>query len=145
MTDTVNQASIFLPVLLIAALTMIAFFKLAAARMRVAKEHAVDSDFYRAHLGKGEPDYAVVASRHYANLFELPVLFYVACLTAFLVNGVTTAVLIMAWGYAILRVVQSLIHLTYNNPAHRGGAFALSWLFLIALWGTLAWKICALV
>jgi hypothetical protein len=104
---------------------------------------AVPPSFYRAHQGGQEPESAVVAVRHYGNLFELPTLFYAACITAFLLGAVSTWVLVFAWGYVVFRLVQSAIHLTYNNPAHRGGAFVLGVVFVLALWVKLALVICA--
>lgn len=135
MFDTANQATIFLPMLVIVALTFVAFVRMAAARGAVAKQ--MDPSFYRAQLGGHEPESAVVAVRHYGNLLELPVLFYAACLTAFVLSAVTGWVLLWAWGYVAARLLQSAIHLSYNNPAHRGLSFALGMVFMIALWVTI--------
>ena len=35
-------------------------------------------------------------------------------------------------------MVQSVIHMSYNNPTHRGGAFIAGVLFMVALWAKLA-------
>lgn len=141
MPGTVNQLSIFVPMLIIVALTFAAFIRMAAARGAAVK--AVPANFYRAHQGGQEPEAAVVAVRHYGNLFELPTLFYAACVTAFVLGAVSTWALIFAWGYVACRLLQSAIHLTYNNPAHRGGAFVLGVVFVLALWVKLALVICA--
>lgn len=138
---TTNQAAIFLPVLVVAALTFLAFIRMAVARGAAVK--SVPPDFYRAHQGGAEPEPAVVAVRHYGNLLELPVLLYAACITAFVLGAVSQWALVFAWGYAAARVLQSAIHLTYNNPAHRGGAFVLGVAFLLALWINLALAIIA--
>lgn len=143
MFNAANQATIFLPMLVVVALTFVAFLKMAAARGAVAKQ--MDPSFYRAHLGGHEPEAAVVAVRHYHNLLELPTLFYAACLTAFALAAVSGWVLLWAWGYVAARVLQSAIHLTYNNPVHRGGAFVLGVLFMLALWVTVGMAICGKV
>jgi hypothetical protein len=132
MFDSANQAAVFVPMLLIVALTFAAFLRMAAARGAIAK--TMDMNFYRAHQGGAEPEAAVVAVRHYGNLFELPVLVYAASLTAFALGAVGTWTLVFAWGYALARLLQSAVHLSYNNPAHRGGAFVLGMVFTIALW-----------
>jgi hypothetical protein len=132
MFDTANQATIFLPMLAVVALTFVAFIRMAAVRGAIAKE--MSPDFYRAQLGGPEPERAVVAVRHYGNLLELPTVFYAACLTAFVLSAVSGTVLAIAWGYVAARLLQSAIHLSYNNPAHRGGAFVLGVLFCLALW-----------
>lgn len=137
-----NQVSIFLPMLVVVALTFVAFVKMAAARGAAVKG-GHDPSYYRAHLGTPEPEPTVAAVRHYGNLFELPTLFYAACLTAFVLGAVGTWTLVFAWGYAAARVIQSLVHMTYNNPSHRGGAFVLGVLFMAALWIALGMAICA--
>lgn len=136
MPYTTNQAAIFLPMLVVVALTFVAFVRMAAARGASAKQ--VDPDYFRAFQGKPEPEATVAAVRHYGNLFELPTLFYAACLTAFVLGAVSGWTLIFAWGYVAARLVQSAIHLTYNNPMHRGGGFIVGVLFMALLWINLA-------
>lgn len=136
-----NPTLIFLPMLVVVALTFVAFVRMAVARAGIIK--SMSPDYYRAHIGKGEPESARTAVRHYDNLFELPTLFYAACLTAYVVAVVGRWTLIFAWGYVAARLVQSLVHMTYNNPAHRGGAFVLGVLFALALWINLAVSIFA--
>jgi hypothetical protein len=144
MPEVVNPVHIFLPMLVIVALTFLGFVRMAAGRAAAIKA-GQDPRFYRAHQGSPEPEATVVAVRHYSNLFELPTLFYAACITAFVLNAVNGWVLIFAWGYAAMRLVQSAVHLSYNNPAHRGLSFVVSVLFMLALWITLGVAICARV
>lgn len=139
-----NPTLIFLPMLAVVALTFLAFVKMAMARGMAAKA-GQNPDFYRAHLGEPEPEAARTAVRHYDNLFELPTLFYAACVTAFTIAAVGKWTLVFAWGYVAARVIQSLVHVTYNNPAHRGGAFVLGIAFMLALWINLAVSIFARV
>lgn len=140
MPETVpNQVLIFLPVLVVVALTFVAFVRMGAARGAAAK--TMDPGFYRAQLGGHEPEPAVVAVRHYSNLLELPTVFYPAVITAFLLGAVGTWTLVFAWGYALARIVQSAIHLSYNNPMHRGLAFVLGVVFVLALWINVALSI----
>jgi hypothetical protein len=39
-------------------------------------------------------------------------------------------------------VIQSAVHMTYNNPSHRGGGFILGILCMLALWVNLGMSIC---
>jgi hypothetical protein len=68
------------------------------------------------------------------NLLELPLLFYVVCLALYITLSVDALALALAWLYFALRLVHSLVHLTYNNVFHRLGAFAASAVVLGALW-----------
>jgi hypothetical protein len=137
MFDAANQATIFLPMLVVVALTFVAFVRMAAMRGRAVKE-GQDPAFYRAHLGTPEPEYATAAVRHYGNLFEMPTLFYAACLAAFVLQAVSGWTLAFAWGYVVCRLFQSAVHMTSNNPATRGIGFILGVLFMLALWVTVA-------
>lgn len=128
-----NPTLIFLPMLVVVALSFVAFLKMGIARGAAVKG-GQDPAYYKAHLGQPEPESTRAAVRHYDNLFELPTLFYAACLTGFVVASVGVWTLVFAWGFVVARVVQSIIHMTYNNPGHRGGAFVLGVLFLFALW-----------
>jgi len=130
---TTPQALVFLPMLLVVALTFVAFFRMAVGRAAAVKA-GHDPDFYRAHIGTPEPEVAAAGARHWDNLFELPTLFYAACITAFVLGAVGTWTLVFAWAFACARLVQSAIHMSYNNPAHRGIAFSLGVLAMLALW-----------
>ncbi len=68
------------------------------------------------------------------NLLELPMLFYVVCLVLYVTAGGSLLAVYVAWAYVILRVVHSMIHLTYNHVLHRLAAFTLSNAALVSLW-----------
>jgi len=133
MPDVVNQAQIFLPVLVVVALTFVAFVRMAGARAAAVKA-GHDPAYYRAHVGKPEPEATVAAVRHWGNLFELPTLFYAGCLTAFVLDAVSGWTLAFAWAFVAGRLLQSAVHMTYNNPMHRGGGFLLAVASSLALW-----------
>jgi hypothetical protein len=142
MPYTTNQTLIFLPVLIVVALTLVGFARMAIGRAAAVKA-GQDPAFYRAHIGNPEPEHTAAGVRHWNNLFELPTLFYAGCLSAFVLGGVTGWTLAFAWSFAIARVVQSAVHITYNNPAHRGLAFVIGVLFVFALWVNVALKVFA--
>ncbi len=129
----IDQAYIFVPMLVVVALTFIALFGMAAGR-GAAMKAGQDPNYYKAQLGDPEPEATVAKVRHFNVLFEVPTLFYAACITAFVLGAVGQWTVWFAWAFVILRVIQSFIHMTYNNPAHRGGAFMLSMVAMAALW-----------
>ena len=140
MFNAANSHSILVPMLAVVLLTFIAFIRMAAARGAAVKA-GHDPNYYKAHLGAPEPEATVVAVRHYGNLFEVPTLFYAACLTAFVLPAVSIRTLVFAWAYVAARVLQSVIHMTSNNTSQRGGAFVVGVLFMLALWVNLAMAI----
>jgi hypothetical protein len=72
------------------------------------------------------------------NLFEVPILFYVAILLALVLMIQDRALVQLAWGYVGLRYVHSLVHCTYNRVMHRFAAYAVSCLILMVMWARLA-------
>ena len=142
MPTQVNPVSIFLPALVVVALTFVAFVRMAIMRAAAVKA-GQDPAYYRAQLGTPEPEATVAAVRHYGNLLELPVLFYAACLTAYVLGAVNCWTLAFAWAYTAARLVQSAVHMTYNNPSHRGLGFVLGVVSLLALWVNLALAVIA--
>ena len=75
-----------------------------------------------------------LANRNYMNLLELPLLFYVVCLAAAGLPSTPTVAVGLAWVYVGLRMLHSVVHVTYNRVWHRFLAFALSNAVLVALW-----------
>ena len=71
---------------------------------------------------------------NFADLLEMPVLFYVVCLMAIIGSRVDQTMLWLAWAYVVLRAIHSAVHLTYDNPAHRTALFALSNFAVLAMW-----------
>ncbi|MSO96818.1 MAG: hypothetical protein EXR11_01165 [Rhodospirillaceae bacterium] len=135
---TFNQALIFVPMLMVVALTIAAFIRLAYVRVRTLRMREMPLKYYTAFQGGTEPEYVTIAARHYMNLFEAPVVFYLACLTAYAVEAVTPGTYFTAWAYVVFRLAQSAIHLTYNNVRHRAYAFFLGWIALTVLWVQIA-------
>ena len=133
-----NPAAILWPVLALVALTFavsIVMYRRRIADIR-AKKIRLQSIALSAGMAAHLDD--TRASDNYRNLFEGPVLFYVAALAAFALKVVTPAVLVIAWLYVACRVAHSLVHCTTNRVGHRFYAFVASHAVLFALWVVLA-------
>ncbi|MEC5384471.1 MAPEG family protein [Uliginosibacterium sp. H3] len=81
------------------------------------------------------------ASDNFRNLFEVPVLFHVCCVLAFSAHAESTALVALAWTYAMLRALHSFIHCTYNRVMHRFLVYVSSTLVLFAMWGVLGFAL----
>jgi hypothetical protein len=81
------------------------------------------------------------ASDNFRNLFEAPVLFYVAVLVVFTAGFFCTAHLVLAGCYVAARYAHSLIHCTYNVVMHRFYAYLASSLVLVAMWLMIAYQL----
>jgi hypothetical protein len=112
-----------------AILILIPIRRFAAGRAGLAK-----AEDYRFGESANVPGHVSIPNRNYMNLLELPVLFYVGGLMYFVAGKVDGVTLAIAWIYVALRVVHSLIHLTYNNVMHRLIPFATSNVVLLVFW-----------
>ena len=73
------------------------------------------------------------ASDNFMNLFELPVLFYALCLALYVTDAVDGLYLGLAWGFTVLRILHSIVHLTYNKVLHRFLVYAAGGVALFAM------------
>ena len=126
------------PMLAMVALTFVVLIMLFRSRIRMVREGHAPVSYFRTFQGSQEPDYAAKPSRHLANLFEAPTLFYAACLAAMVVGAKGWGVMALAWGYVAARCVHAWIHLGGNRVRHRLWAYFVSWLLLLALWSYVA-------
>lgn len=79
------------------------------------------------------------AADNFRNLFELPVLFYVASLLAIHLNLENVVLLVLAWAFVALRFLHSYIHCTYNRVMDRFRVYLVSGIVLWAFWDVLAY------
>jgi hypothetical protein len=77
-------------------------------------------------------------SENLANLFEMPVLFYVAVIVLYMTGLTNRLYLVLAWIFVALRYVHSLIHVSYNRVTHRFTAHVASTLVLWVIWALIA-------
>ena len=138
-----SNHAIFLPVLAMVALTFIVFgvmFRRRVAQMKRDRVHpqAVATSQQAAVLFTD-----VAPADNFRNLFEMPVLFYLAVLVAAMTDQVTMPVLVLAWGYVFARVLHSAIHCSCNKVMHRFRAYALSVFVLVVLWGVVGYGLIA--
>jgi hypothetical protein len=108
------------------------------SRVRAVREGAVPAGYYKIYQGSPEPDYAVKPARHFANLFEAPVLFYAGCLAAMATDHAGLGMQALAWLYVAVRVAHAVVHLGHNRLRPRIAAYFASWLVLLVLWTWLA-------
>ena len=129
-----KNPAILYPMFLLCAWTALVLMLVPIARFRAGFRGDVRVKDFRYGESQAVPGAVSIPNRNYMNLLELPVLFYVACLTLYVTGTSTTLALVLAWAFVALRIVHSAIHLTYNNVMHRLAAFAASATVLVALW-----------
>ena len=133
-----NDSSIFLPAVAMVALTIAVLFAMFFERKRQVRTDGIHMRDIPSSSQMASRFSVTRAADNYRNLFEMPVLFYVALGVAHATAQVSPLVLGLAWGYVAFRVLHSYIHCSYNRVMHRFYAFLASNLALWGLWGVLA-------
>lgn len=111
-------------------------------KMRIkAYKSGADPRYFK--LNQGElPVYAKQAEQHYENLFEMPVLFYVVLLVAFVTQTASVGLVFLAWAYVAARAAHSYVHLGENKLLLRRNVFLVSFAILLIMW---VWVLIALL
>ena len=129
-----NQTAIFLPVLALMGWTFLVLLLIPYRRFKAAFAGQVGAKDFLCGESDKVPQYVLLPNRAFMNLFEMPVLFYLLAMTIFITRNVDAAFVALAWFYVGLRVLHSLIFLTYNHVVHRFLSFAISNLLVLAIW-----------
>jgi hypothetical protein len=129
---------IFLPAVAMVALTFVVWWRMYAMRVGEMKRERIHPQAVATSAEMAARVKDTRASDNFRNLFELPVLFYMALAVAALTGQVNIATVSLAWLFVALRIVHSAIHCTYNKVMHRFSAYLAGGLVLWALWGVLA-------
>jgi hypothetical protein len=70
----------------------------------------------------------------YHNQLELPLLFYVLTILAWITKQADLLFVVLAWVFVVLRVLHATIHVTSNNVTQRYMAFAAGVIVLAIMW-----------
>jgi len=70
----------------------------------------------------------------FSNQFELPVLFYVLTILAFITHLAGVVFVVLAWIFVIFRLLQAYVHVTSNKVRLRGSMYAIAAIALIFNW-----------
>ena len=127
--------SMLLPLLAMVALTFLVWFYLFARRVPEIMRKKIDvrklQDRAEAHTLLAE---SATASNNLKNLFELPILFYVAALLSLLLMIQDPLLVWLSWSFVGFRIAHSAVHCTYNDVNHRFAMYAASCLVLLLIW-----------
>ncbi|MEJ2255609.1 MAG: MAPEG family protein [Woeseiaceae bacterium] len=125
------------PMAAMVLLTGIVLVRMVRGRLAAVKSGQVDARFYKTYQGDGEPRAAAQNTRHFVNLFENPVLFYVACVVAMITGQGTGVIVWLAWAYVACRVAHAIVHMGANKIPPRMMIYGASWVVLLAMWAVL--------
>ena len=131
--DVMTIQEVLLPLFLEVILTFVLLFWLAPLR---------GSDFSSGvtrpeNVALREPNWSkrsLQVAYSYSNQFELPVLFYVLTILAWVTRHADLIFVVLAWVFVIFRYLQAFVHVTSNQVRLRGAFFGVSALVLAIMW-----------
>lgn len=138
-----NQTAIFWPVLAHVLLIYIVYGVLGRRRYGAIRSGEAKPGQFKVR--STEPASSVTVAANLTNQFELPVLFYVLCLTLHLTNGVNYLTLALMWIFVASRYFHAWVHLTSNNLLQRSRSFFVSAVILLLGWIWFALHLLAVV
>jgi hypothetical protein len=125
-----HQISILLPVLTLAFWTFIIFAIMAPARFYFLRMKHPQTAAHTKNLKGLLPPWTERVADNYNHLFEQPVVFYVITLSIAVLNNIEPLMIQLAWAYVALRVLHSIVQITFNFVPLRFTLFVTSWLIL---------------
>ena len=124
----------FYPMVLMVLLTFVVGLVAASARFVGVRSGEVKYGYFKLMQGQEVPERVTVTTRCFNNMFEVPVLFYVACALYISLGVEGLPGLVLAWLFVALRYAQAFVHLTTNHFLHRMLAFWTSFICALLLW-----------
>ncbi|MBO0718113.1 MAG: MAPEG family protein [Rhizobiales bacterium] len=124
---------VLLPLFLEVILTFALLFCLAPLRTRDFSSGVTRPE----NVALREPNWSkrsLQFAYSYSNQFELPVLFYVLTILAWVTRHADLIFVVLAWVFVIFRYLQAYVHVTSNRVRLRGSFFIVSALVLAIMW-----------
>jgi hypothetical protein len=125
--------AVLLPLFVQVVLTFVLLFWAGHLRVGAVRRGEVrvrDIALREANWGARETQVA----NAYHNQLELPLLFYVLTILAWITKQADLLFVVLAWVFVVLRVLHATIHVTSNNVTQRYMAFAAGVIVLAIMW-----------
>jgi len=124
---------ILLPLFVEVILTFVLLVWLGPLRARDLKSGVARLD----NIGLREPNWSkpsLQVAYSFSNQFELPVLFYVLTILAYVTHLAGVVFVALAWLFVLFRCLHAFVHVTTNDVRWRGRLFGVAALVLAIMW-----------
>jgi hypothetical protein len=133
--------AILQPVVALAAWTMLMWIWLYATRLPAMSRAKIDGVNMVGSTGKSLRDELVAKGEtraswvadNYNHLHEAPTIFYAVAIVLAMIGQGDNLNVTFAWAYVVLRILHSLVQISFNRVAVRFALFVLSSLALMGL------------
>jgi hypothetical protein len=130
----VDPNTILYPVFAMFFLVAFTLVRLARLRLAAVRTGEMKVSYYRTYHEGDEPEHMRVVTRHFINLFEMPMLFYVGVIMTYIAHQVSLWLVLCAWVYVAIRYAHSFVHMTSNDVLTRFRLYFASNLVLLVMW-----------
>lgn len=127
------------PTIAMAGLIFAVWLTLTVQRVRHIGAHPPDAETFRT--GSNARKYfepVEMSANNLANLFEMPVLFFVLVILLLVTELANDIQVVLAWAYVALRAGHSWIHIVVRNVRLRAPVYWVSCVVLLAMWAGFA-------
>jgi hypothetical protein len=130
-----DASAILQPVIVVAVLSIVMTFWMIATRIPEMNKRGIDPQRAQntSKLHELLPPEIMRISNNYNHLFEQPTVFYAVAISIAVLGHVDSINVGLAWGYAGLRVVHSLVQATVDVVMIRFGLFLVSSIVLAVI------------
>ena len=112
------------------------------ARVRTSSVSRGETKIRDIALGQPNwPDQPTQISNCFNSQFQLPLLFYVAVILAWVTRQADVIFVVLEWLFVLLRVGHAYVHTTSNHVPTRFRVFAVGMFVLLIMWVYFAFKI----
>src|ERR1041384_7385540 len=131
---------VLLPVFVQVALTFALLFWMASARSGAVRSG--ETKIRDIALGQSAwPDRPTQISNCFNSQFQLPLLFYVVVILAWVTRQADVILVVLEWLFVLLRIGHAYVHTTSNHVPTRFRVFAVGMFVLLVMWVYFAFKI----
>jgi hypothetical protein len=110
-------------------------------RVRAGKAGEMSYKYFFAYDASRFPpsEKVIVWQNHYANTFQVPVLFMIGCVAHMVVGQANLWTLVLAWLFVSLRIFHAVEHLGRNSLKWRPKIFFFGVLVVVLMYLQLCW------
>ena len=124
------------PMFAMVVLTFLVALFMFYVRVSEIKNGRVKFSYFRTYVGDA-PDLIIKTSRHFSNLFELPVIYYATVLLAIHMDLSSTAIYLFAWLFVVTRCLHTFFLFFVGNIYPRLLSYVTGWFAVCGLWITI--------
>ncbi len=126
------------PIVALVALTGLVLLVTAVVRNLAVLRGEASQRYYLDYTTEAPSERVERPARTFNNLFQVPMLFYVACALMIATDQIDRIQVALAWLYVAARVVHAIIYIAVNRVAYRFAAYMASCIILGVLWARFA-------